>query len=328
MRAAIERDNEKTLESLLAAGEDPNCVNGPSQWSATQYAAAQKEGKCLDVLIRYGADVNQRNKNDGTALMTALAEKNDRNLRRLLEAGAKQRGIASNDATALSMAGFQGSVECARILLEFGADPMELDGEGRTALHAAAGSPSGGSTEVLRLLLAHLPNREAVDVQNSTGRTPLEAAVVVGNADAVEVLIAAGANVAGEGSIAFSFAALKNDVRVLNVLLAAGADPNAHTASLQTPLHLAAREGASDALAVLLKAGAKPNAQDDTGDTPLHEAAESRRPSFGKEAVIECVKLLLKHGADRTIKNKDGQTPLDVAYWLDVEMLLKDDGEA
>lgn len=55
----------------------------------------------------------------------------------------------------------------------------------------------------------------------------------------------------------------------------------------------------------LLSAGANVNAQDAKGWTPLMEIVVSDR--------IDIVKLLLKKGADTSIKNKDGKTALDIA---------------
>ena len=43
----------------------------------------------------------------------------------------------------------------------------------------------------------------------------------------------------------------------------------------------------------------------EAGDTALHRAA-----SWGR---VDTVRLLLQHGADKTIRNKIGKTPLDLA---------------
>lgn len=71
-------------------------------------------------------------------------------------------------------------------------------------------------------------------------------------------------------------AAREGDVEAIQRLLAAGADPNAKAAYLgDTPLHTAALMGHADAIAALLKGGADPNANaanDADGDTPLHWA--------------------------------------------------------
>ena len=57
------------------------------------------------------------------------------------------------------------------------------------------------------------------------------------------------------------------------------------------------------------------NATDKWGFTPLHEAAQKGRTQL-------CA-LLLAHGADPTLKNQEGQTPLDLASADDVKCLLQ-----
>ena len=58
------------------------------------------------------------------------------------------------------------------------------------------------------------------------------------------------------------------------------------------------------------------NATDKWGFTPLHEAAQKGRTQL-------CA-LLLAHGADPTLKNQEGQTPLDLCSAEDVKCLLQD----
>ena len=59
-----------------------------------------------------------------------------------------------------------------------------------------------------------------------------------------------------------------------------------------------------DVAALLIKYNACVNATDKWAFTPLHEAAQKGRTQL-------CA-LLLSHGADPTLKNQEGQTPLDL----------------
>jgi ankyrin repeat protein len=91
-----------------------------------------------------------------------------------------------------------------------------------------------------------------------------------------------------------------------------------------TVLHYAARKGRSDIVQSLLGAGANPNVQDNEGWTPLHYAANhgmnnhgvdinrGRRPAQPQH-YTEVVRVLLQHGADPTVHNAQGQTPLNYA---------------
>lgn len=74
----------------------------------------------------------------------------------------------------------------------------------------------------------------------------------------------------------------------------------------RTPLHWAAPiYNWKISVQVLLKLGADPNLQDYCGATPLHYAAANWN--------LERVKLMIQHGADISIRNQSGYTPLDEA---------------
>jgi len=72
------------------------------------------------------------------------------------------------------------------------------------------------------------------------------------------------------------------------------------------PLNHQAGHGRMKGVATLLEVGADPNPQDEEGNTPMHRLAQR---GTGREFA----KLLLKHGADLSIKNVKGETPIDLA---------------
>jgi uncharacterized protein len=102
-------------------------------------------------------------------------------------------------------------------------------------------------------------------------------------------------------------AARSGDVASLKLLLAAGADPQAVTTTLNagaTPLHLAARSGCTACIGTLLAAGAAPNARTGAGWTPLHVAA--------RFAGAEVLNALLAAGANPASRTAEGRTALDL----------------
>lgn len=80
------------------------------------------------------------------------------------------------------------------------------------------------------------------------------------------------------------------------------------------PIHQAAFMGNHDLVQILVANGADINAIDDTHVTPLHGAAWS--------GDLEGVKMYLSLGADRSLENKKGATPYDLAQSRENEALL------
>jgi hypothetical protein len=118
------------------------------------------------------------------------------------------------------------------------------------------------------------------------------------------------------GDTALHLAAAGYRVEIVQLLLAAGADPNAATNHRRSgPLHYAAdgyitgpawdAKTQVKAIHCLLKAGADVNAQDKNGAAPLHRAVRTRCA-----AAVQC---LLQSGADPTRRNKSGSTPFHLA---------------
>jgi ankyrin repeat protein len=113
------------------------------------------------------------------------------------------------------------------------------------------------------------------------------------------------------GDTALHLAAAGRRVRIVELLLDAGADPNsANNHRRSGPLHYAA-DGYRDAqkqvetIRYLLDAGAEINAQDKNGASPLHRAVRTRSSA--------AVKFLLDAGADPQLKNNPGSTPFHLA---------------
>ena len=79
-------------------------------------------------------------------------------------------------------------------------------------------------------------------------------------------------------SINLHAAAEQGDAASLRAALAAGEDPNTRDADSYTPIHLSAGMGAADALSALLDdPRTEVDATDDVGESPLHLAAAAGR---------------------------------------------------
>jgi ankyrin repeat protein len=101
-------------------------------------------------------------------------------------------------------------------------------------------------------------------------------------------------------------AAYKGDVEMVKKILASGPDPDIRDALGGTALHNAMFQDNLEVIKLLLDYGFDINAAAaSNGYTPLHYCVWANN--------IPAMKLLLAYQADRTIKAKNGLTPLDKA---------------
>lgn len=153
--------------------------------------------------------------------------------------------------------------------------------------------------------------REGADVDGvADGESPLTLAAYHGSADAVRLLLAAGASArppSADGWSALHSAAQEGYVDVVRQLLANGdVDPAAADSAGYTPLHAAAQAGGGlEVVCLLLNAGAAVDARETDGTTPLFLACAA-----GDAPVVHA---LLEAGADVNASLSGGGTPLMAA---------------
>ncbi|RYG26484.1 hypothetical protein EON82_03115 [bacterium] len=269
--------------------------------------------------------------------------------RKMIERSGSADDLLSNDpngyasyAVPLFLAAESGCAECVRLILAHGF-PADFRCGGETALdHAStvevveilwnAGlrpskgrfgfDPLDGAFEneryaVAAFLIEKTPLEQRVDLLH---QKLLSCSGVRMNPDAVKMLLELGADPKRpdkDYGSALHTAAWQGDGNsgrensvveaTLRLLLDAGADPNMPS-DRGTPLHEAVEGdwGSPTSVRVLLEAGADPNAADREGRTPLMIAAD--------KGEVECIRLLLAGGADRTLRDHRHKAAIDYAY--------------
>lgn len=164
--------------------------------------------------------------------------------------------------------------------------------------------------------------------------TPLYLACKAGRVDLVSALVEAGADLMADdgmgntplGGMLRRWSLQPGHHECLVYLLEHGFNVDYRDRGGVGLLHLAAQSSPPSFTATLLEFGADPDARTNAGATPLHNAAQ-RIDSRAREAV-EIVMLLLKAGADPTLRNAAGRAALDLAWTEEAAQVLKDDAAA
>jgi ankyrin repeat protein len=177
----------------------------------------------------------------------------------------------------------------------------------------------GDSGDVLSLI-AEKP--DCVTEQDDIGRTALHVAAANGDMKIVEALLAKGADASildKFGCSPFLDAVLWNQVETAKLLLNCDIDVNVQCDSGVTPLIAAVLKGRQDIGELVLNLGANPDVIDRCGRTALSIAAEE-----GHEDLVE---MLVNKGADLNMKDGRERTPLLIAIECAndtmLEMLLR-----
>jgi ankyrin repeat protein len=316
------------VRALLAEGADVNVSAHWQRQTPLMWAAAEGHAEVVQTLLKKGADVHARTQYGSTALLLAARKGDVETARALLRGGA--------------------DVNAAEPLLPFDAriDVEESQTSGRSPLLVASLSVVATSGWEYGLVVKPSTHEELAiflleegadpNIPDSIGRTPLHAAVETGRAELVKALLTHGADpnarfiespppfkgdfvsydrYVGATPLWLAAGARVPSVEILSLLAAAGADPDLAADDGTTPLMAAvgmiqnearlAREGeALDVVTFLVGLDIEMNATDQRGRTAMHGAARLARNTL--------IPVLVDHGAEVSIADTRGQTPLDV----------------
>ena len=107
-----------------------------------------------------------------------------------------------------------------------------------------------------------------------------------------------------EISAAFFAAVKKGNIRAINLSIAAGANVNEKDADGNLPIFIVAEQNSKRMVKALVTAGADINAKNKDGDTLLHQAS--------RIGVYPWIRFLKELGANVNEKDADGKTPLEL----------------
>ncbi|XP_046961355.1 E3 ubiquitin-protein ligase MIB1 [Vanessa cardui] len=333
VKAAANGDAARCADILArtdGAQADVNGVYGGH--TALQAAAQNGHVEAVRALVEAGAEADAEDRDGDRAAHHAAFGDESAALRVLASAGADLNARNRRRQTPLHIAVNKGHLAVVRTLLQLGVHPSLQDSEGDTPLHDAI---SKKRDDILTLLLDHGAD---MTLTNNNGFNALHHAALRGNPSAMKIMLGKLPrpwivdDAKDDGYTALHLAAFNNHAEVAELLVRGGARPDLQNANLQTALHLAVERQHTQIVRLLIAHGANLNICDKDGDTPLHEALrhhtlqqlrrlqDARDPSLlsgiahahDKKSSASIACFLAAHGADLTVKNKKGQTPLDL----------------
>lgn len=189
-----------------------------------------------------------------------------------------------------------------------------------------AAAERGNTDEVLKLL----KQGANIDAQDERGRTPVMAATHGNKPETVKALIEAGANIHiqdGRQDNPFLYAGAEGLLDILKLTIDAGANPKLTNRYGGTALIPAAERGHVEIVKELLaRTKVDVNHINRLGWTALMEAVVLGNGGVNHQTIID---LLIKHGADVNIPDKDGVTAFKHAKsrgFSEIEKLLMNAG--
>lgn len=307
---AVYHDHAETAKALLAIGANAKAAN---RYGVTPLTLACTNGSAelVGALLTAGADPNTTLRGGETALMTAARTGRPEPVKKLLDAGAKVDAADRKGQTALMWAAADGHAAVIELLTKAGADPKGRLKSGFTPLLFAA---RGGRIDAVRALLkAGVEANEAIPPERKGGGFAPRG-----------------------GMSALMFAVENGHFELAMVLVKAGADPNDQRSGF-TPLHAltwvrkpnrgddpdgqppptgSGKLTSVEFVRELVKAGADVNTRLKTGTTGRGKLGMPGATPFllaSKTADLPYMQLLVELGADPSLANNDGCTPLMAA---------------
>ena len=276
---AVHESNQEIIERLLKEGMSPNerCQH---KITPLQIAVQNNDEKSVDLLIKFGADVNTHvtviDEDEAEIDMTPLAIASCLNfgkiVQKLLSANADINENVHERQNALTFALASDANESTKILLDCGASVNNKDAKENTPIMIAA---RYGNPEIITLLLE---KGAEINWSNKFGQTALVFAAQRGNVECLERLLQEGAdsNVTNfkSGNLLIEVLWINNveTTKIVQRLIESGCSVNTLNDFYETPLSSAVSNSAVTETNMLLKAGANPSIGD---PSPLEIAVGS-----------------------------------------------------
>ncbi|XP_047148386.1 ankyrin-3 isoform X2 [Vigna umbellata] len=309
---AITCNNERAVNILLNNGADTEVtVQTTEETNERPIHIAARVGSCniLQCLINSGCNLDSQTKCGDTALMICTRHKHEKCLGVLASAGADLGMVNSSDQCATSIANFvQWTKVYQKVILDVIRAGKVVKSSNAARFFALLFVTRANDMEGMKKLIEN--GNINLNEQNANGFSAAMIAAVVGNVEALKLLLYAGADVTRlknkYGLTALNLVDVSQNSEAFHKVMLEYALKGGGDGSIEAnPLHRAACYGDISIVHKLLKEGYEVNAFDGEGFTPLMLAARGCRG--------EMCELLISYGAECDIQNERHETALSLS---------------
>ena len=293
--------SKEVVSFLLSMGADPNQPNNMNE-TALHTAVRRNLGSLGSLLLEAKANIFVTSTKGESPLILALEHKEGP-----LEWFFTPANLAATDLQGDGPLHYAARRNLSPgILFLAGKEPKLLgsvNNARETPLHAAVRGDGATAARVLLSLGANMAARDLL------GNAPLYTSILSDSDECMKVLVLAGADINLRNlnsETALHQAVRKRNVSVLRYLLDHGASTDPRESGGQTPLSLAATFSAGELARALLAAKSEVDARDLSGKTPLYIAVESGN--------LELTRIFVAAGADIFARTGTGESPLTESF--------------
>ena len=354
---AAKYGNEECIEILISAGADVNATIGKECNSKTALFFAvdanSRSVECIGRLVKAGANIDQTDNSEKTALYFAIEQEKSASVGKLMQLGASlhkcvYQWVKSGDIdtitkqitksnvnikddqgqTALFYAAIENRPDIIDVLISKGGVVNDTDKNEQTVLSYAA---QHFDCKCLKKLIAN-GGKFKSDIQDHKNVTKMlhETVTSDSNVDILEMLIDAGVDINGVDNnerTALMFAARAGNARAVKTLIEHKANVTHTDNHGRNALFYAIENDTPELIDILIGNGIDVNQTNNQGNTALTYACKQEYTT----SIDKIASKLIAHNANVNLQNINGWTALMHAiknrYYKTADILLKSDAD-
>lgn len=306
LMALAERGYYKSAEMFLKKGANKDLHDNNDGRSALHFAANHDDPKMIDLLLKYGAKLENMTTLGHNPFLEAVEFDSLNAIKCLYKHGSKVNYVTRDNMTPLMIAARYGMFKSVKALIDIG---VNLDTQTTLPIKSALEmSVERGHNHITQLLVNSGANMEKYGTATSS---IIHYAINQKNHVAVQIFVEHGCDLNSKedktGNTPLFTAYKKKQINLFAYLLRHGADPNVRNAKGEHLMNVLGKDPKENIeyVRILITYAIDPTIKDDKGRTFLFQWTELNMPDI--------VRVLLKRNVDPNLKDQQGNTPLHYA---------------